>query len=63
MLERLVKPGSSALILVLEVENQRIGAFSLVAEGKGRFSEERIRLFSLLKEPFAIGPGQDATGT
>lgn len=48
MLHHLGKPDSSVLILLLEVENKKIGALSLVAEGKGRFSEEHARLFSLL---------------
>jgi transcriptional regulator with GAF, ATPase, and Fis domain len=36
------------------VEGQKLGALVLLAEGRGRFSEEHARLFSLLKEPFAI---------
>jgi len=54
MLEQLGKPDSSSMVLHLDVEGKRLGALSLVAEGKGRFSEEHARLMSLLNEPFAI---------
>ncbi len=54
MLQFLGKPDSSVLILLLEIESKKLGALSLVTEGKGRFSEEHARLFSLLNEPFAV---------
>jgi len=54
MLQQLRKPDSSSLVLHLDVEGKRLGALSLVAEGKDRFSEEHARLMSLLNEPFAI---------
>jgi len=48
------RPDTSALIQLLEVEGRKLGALVLLAEGRERFSEEHARLFSLLKEPFAI---------
>jgi formate hydrogenlyase transcriptional activator len=54
MFQQLGKPDSSGLILHLDVEGERLGALSLVAAGKDRFSEEHARLMSLLNEPFAI---------
>jgi transcriptional regulator with GAF, ATPase, and Fis domain len=54
MLQQLKKPDSSGLVLHLDVEGRRLGALSLVAEGKDRFSEGHARLMSLLNEPFAI---------
>ncbi len=47
------RPDTSALVQLLEV-GQKLGALVLLAEGRNRFSEEHARLFSLLKEPFAI---------
>ena len=55
MVQHLGKPDASVVILLLEVEGQKLGgALSMVAAGKGRFLEEHARLFSLLNEPFAI---------
>jgi transcriptional regulator with GAF, ATPase, and Fis domain len=54
MFQQLGKPDSSGLILHLDVEGKRLGALSLVAQGKDRFSEEHARLMSLLNEPFVI---------
>jgi transcriptional regulator with GAF, ATPase, and Fis domain len=48
------RPDTSALVQLLEVEGKRLGALVLLAEGREKFSEEHARLFSLLKEPFAI---------
>ena len=48
------RPDTSALVQLLEVGGQKLGALVLLAEGRNRFSEEHTRLFSLLKEPFAI---------
>jgi transcriptional regulator with GAF, ATPase, and Fis domain len=48
------RPDTSALVQLLEVGGQKLGALVLLAEGRNRFSEEHARLFSLLKEPFAI---------
>ncbi len=54
MLEYYGRPDTSALIRLLEVEGEKLGALVLLAEGRSRFSEEHGRLFSLLNEPFAI---------
>ena len=54
MLQHLGKPDCSVLILHLDVEDRRLGALSIIAEGKNRFTEEHGRLVSLLNEPFAI---------
>ena len=48
------RPDTSALVQLLEVEGQKLGALVLLAEGRERFSEAHRRLFSLLKEPFAV---------
>ena len=48
------RPDTSALVQLLEVEGQKLGALVLLAEGRGKFSETHARLFSLLKEPFAV---------
>jgi transcriptional regulator with GAF, ATPase, and Fis domain len=54
MLQYYGRPDTSALVRLLKVEEKRLGALVLLAEGRGRFSEEHGRLFSLLHEPFAI---------
>jgi transcriptional regulator with GAF, ATPase, and Fis domain len=54
MLRYYGRTDTSALVRLLEVEGKRLGALVLLAEGRDRFSEEHGRLFSLLKEPFAI---------
>ncbi|MFO7739921.1 MAG: sigma 54-interacting transcriptional regulator [Desulfatiglandaceae bacterium] len=48
------RPDTSALVQLLEVEGQKLGAIVLLALGRDRFSENHARLFSLLKEPFAV---------
>ncbi len=48
------RPDTSALVQLLEVEGRKLGALVLLAKGREKFSEEHGRLFSLLKEPFAI---------
>jgi formate hydrogenlyase transcriptional activator len=48
------RPDTSALVQLLEVGGQKLGALVLLAEGRNRFSREHARLFSLLKEPFAV---------
>jgi len=47
-------PESSAIVLILSIEGKRTGGLLLAARGKDRYSEEHVRLLSLLKEPFAI---------
>ena len=44
----------SIMAMGLAVEGKRLGVLAIIAEGKGRFSETHSRLFSLLREPFAI---------
>jgi len=44
----------SFIALRLRIEVQRLGVIDLFARGKDRFTEEHARLFSLLREPFAI---------
>jgi transcriptional regulator with GAF, ATPase, and Fis domain len=48
------RPDTSALVQLLEVEEQKLGALVLLAEGRDKFSETHGRLFSILKEPFAM---------
>ncbi len=48
------RPDTSALVQLLEVEGQKLGALVLLAEGRDRYSETHGRLFSFIKEPFAI---------
>jgi formate hydrogenlyase transcriptional activator len=45
---------TSFILVRLEVENQWIGAVTLWAKGWNRFTEERMKLFLLLKRPFTI---------
>jgi transcriptional regulator with GAF, ATPase, and Fis domain len=54
MIQSLGKPDCSILLLHLDVEGKRLGALSIIAEGKNRFTEEHARLVSFLNEPFAI---------
>ena len=54
MLQYYGRSDTSALIRLLEVEGQKLGALVLLAKGRDRFTEEHSRLFSLLNEPFAI---------
>ena len=54
MLQYYGRADTSALMQLLEVEGQKLGALVLLAAGRDRFSEEHGRLFSLLNEPFAI---------
>ena len=48
------RPDTSALVQLLEVEGRKLGALVLLARGRDKFSETHARLFSLLKEPFAM---------
>ncbi|MFZ7127673.1 MAG: sigma-54-dependent Fis family transcriptional regulator [Desulfobacterales bacterium] len=45
---------SSFIALRLRIEGQRLGVIDLFARGEDRFTPEHARLFSLLREPFAI---------
>ena len=44
----------SVLVMDLAVEGKHLGAFSVLAEGKARFSKAHVHLVSLLREPFSI---------
>lgn len=46
--------GSSFIALRLKIEGQRLGVVDLFAKGIGRYTEGHARLFSMLREPFAI---------
>ena len=54
MLKYYERPDTSALIRIIEVDNERLGALVLLAKGNDQFSEEHSRLFSLLNEPFSM---------
>jgi transcriptional regulator with GAF, ATPase, and Fis domain len=54
MLNYYKRPDTSALIKLLGVEGEKLGALVLLAEGRDRFSDEQARLFSLLNEPFTM---------
>ncbi len=43
----------SLLLIRLTTEGLRIGTVALIAEGRNRYSEEHLRLFSMLNDPFA----------
>lgn len=45
---------SSLLVMFLVSKGQRLGAVSLRAEEKEEYTEEHLKLFSLLNEPFVI---------
>ncbi len=47
-------PESSFIALRLVIEGRRLGVIDLFAHGHDRFSADDARLFSLLREPFAI---------
>ena len=42
------------LLMELEIEDKPLGAFSIMAEGKARFTQAHVHLVSLLREPFSI---------
>ncbi len=57
--EKILRPyidlsNHSALVLGLEIEHKRLGAFAIYAEGKSRFTKAHIHMVSLLREPFSI---------
>lgn len=47
-------PNSSALVMRLVIEGERLGSLTLTADGKDRYTEGHARLFSLLNEPCAM---------
>ena len=54
MLSSLGEPVCSVLSLPLIVEGEPRGALALIAEGPDRFSDDHVRLYATLKEPFFI---------
>jgi transcriptional regulator with GAF, ATPase, and Fis domain len=54
MLEILGEPPCSALSLPLVVEGLPLGTLAVLAEGRDRYTEEHVRLYGLLKEPFFV---------
>lgn len=54
MTEALGIEDSSLLIMPLIIEKKVLGHLVLTAKGKGKYSEEHKKLFSLLNEPFVI---------
>lgn len=54
-LERLgLNPNMSVMIMVLNLEGNRIGEIALIADGLNQYTDEHARLLRLLREPFAI---------
>jgi transcriptional regulator with GAF, ATPase, and Fis domain len=54
-LERLgLKPNVSAMIMVLNLEGNRVGEVGLIADGLNQYTDEHARLLRLLHESFAI---------
>jgi formate hydrogenlyase transcriptional activator len=45
---------SSLMVLFLNIEEEFLGSLALQANGNGRFSEDHMRLYTLLKEPMSI---------
>lgn len=54
LLKSLNEPPSSALSLPLVLEDKVAGTLVLLADGKNRFNDEHVKLYSLLKEPFFV---------
>lgn len=44
----------SALLMQLFIKNEHLGNLTLFAKGTNRFSDEHLRILSMLREPFAI---------
>jgi transcriptional regulator with GAF, ATPase, and Fis domain len=44
----------SALLMHLFIKNKHLGNLTLFAKGTNRFSQEHVRILSMLREPFAI---------
>jgi transcriptional regulator with GAF, ATPase, and Fis domain len=42
------------IVMELEIEDKPLGAFSIMAEGKARFTKAHVHMVSLLREPFSI---------
>ena len=52
--EALGRQNVSFMILKLEIEAQRLGVISVLAEGESRYTREHARRLELLHDPFAI---------
>ena len=48
------KPDVSHMIMLLEVEGNRLGVLAISADGKNRYTKSDAHLLSLLHDPFAI---------
>lgn len=47
-------PNSSALLMRLVIEDERLGTLALTVEGLDQYTEDHARLLALLNEPFAM---------
>lgn len=47
-------PDPSIMFMILVIEGTLLGAVAILAEGKRTFTKTHTRLFSLLREPFAV---------
>ncbi len=63
MLNALGLPPSSAMSLPLIIGDQPAGSMALLAEGRDKFNEDHIRLYSTLKAPFFIAMTNDLRHT
>ncbi len=54
MLEALGEPPSSVMSLPLLIGGQIVGSLALLAQGEDRFTQEHIRLYTTLREPFFV---------
>ncbi len=54
MIQWTMKPDVSHMIMLLEVEGNRLGVLAISADGKNRYTKSHAHLLSLLHDPFAI---------
>lgn len=54
MLQLLGEPPSSILSTMLIVDDQLMGALTLVAYGKDQFTDEHVRLYQVVRKPFFL---------
>src|SRR5208283_1001220 len=47
-------PDSSVIVARFIVEGRLFGSLNVIANGKGRYTEDHLRLLSLVNEPFAV---------
>jgi len=55
IVQRTGRLNDSLMVMHLAVKGTKLGNLVLFAEGHDRYSQEHLRLFSILYEPFAIG--------